>query len=199
MRSFLKNESRHLTLGASLLMFVCSVIAQEKDDGTGQYNATSLCDKKDNIYLSCKTKKSKIISFCGEGDMETPSAIYYRFGNHNRIEMQYPENKSLKSISQFGYWQHSRAGMSAIWVSFQNHSYNYEIVSYYESLLDGVETIFSGVNVNGPNTMRHERATVDIECESEIINKLAAVRWFMPCKGEKDSYDCFPDNLYMKK
>jgi hypothetical protein len=199
MQSILKKSHPAILLCFWILSCATTATSAETENSAANnYNSTSLCAKYDEIYFSCKTKNAKIISFCGTGNERDPKHVYYRYGRVGKIEMEHPKVKNKESISQFSYLQHSRAGMSAISVFFHNYSYMYEIIYHFDTTWPGGEINFSGINVyqngkrRGRDPVYFDIKSVDIKCESEILNRLDLVRWFLSCKGEEDSPDCFP-------
>ena len=91
-----------------------------------------LCATGEKVIFSFKTTSSKTVSICAADD---DSYIVYRFGTQNKIELEYPEDKTNSWEKFTFYHQNGDAGAmkefginwNGEYLFFNNGGYRYEI------------------------------------------------------------------------
>ena len=78
-----------------------------------------LCKPNEEIVFAFQLKNLKWVSVCKE---KNEKYIVYRFGNQNKIELQYPDILDSTSWQQFTFQGYSRGGRKAkcgdaLWLS----------------------------------------------------------------------------------
>lgn len=89
----------------------------------------------EEIIYSFETKNGKKMTLVKD---KKDGYIQYRFGNKNKVEMEFPAERTKDSWKKFTYNSYMRgggkqnAGMEVYYLSFKNNGYQYQLYkSYY--------------------------------------------------------------------
>lgn len=95
-----------------------------------------LCKPNEEIIFSFQISNKKWVSVCKE---KREKYIVYRFGNQNKIELQYPANPDSASWQLFTFKGYSRGGgtqnaaMNIAFLNFSNKDSDYEVFEIWNS------------------------------------------------------------------
>ncbi len=93
--------------------------------------AQTLCTSTENSYFDCETKNGKQVSVCGSKDLsKTVGYLQYRFGNSEKIELEFPLEKK-ESSKKFFYTHYFRPQTDYTNLSFTNSGVEYSVFHSY--------------------------------------------------------------------
>lgn len=111
-------------------------------------HAQTLCREREKIIFSFQGKKSKkLMSICRGGD---PSYLVYRFGNSQKVELEFPEQLNESSWKKFEFSGLRRgggkanAGFGDYSLSFSKGNVEYSV---FQEWSDEDDTYSIGINV----------------------------------------------------
>ncbi|MGR9088832.1 MAG: hypothetical protein ACU841_17450 [Gammaproteobacteria bacterium] len=149
--------------------------------------ADGLCLDQEQVIFSCQTNKSsKYLSVCASEHLNrSDSYVQYRFGAHDRIELQFPTEKK-GSIRQFRYTHYFRFQVERSELSFTIPPYRYAVFHDYEGESGHPETM-QGITVS--KSAAQGTATT-ILCLNPAINQLHRLEESVPCDRESPLASC---------
>jgi hypothetical protein len=166
-----------------ILLVFWSANANAEGVGKNKYEAPSLCAARDKIFFSCKTKKLKTISLCGQKNEGSVRRLYYRYGKPDKIELEYPKGtvSNKDSLTLFYYNHYTRWLVDYYTITFRNYGYVYVLqdLRSMEEKNDPHITQNIAVYVHP----KYDEAT-DIPCASDVISDLYPLVNVIPCDKE---------------
>ena len=177
---------------ASMLASSCSagdVVQAQSQAPVGGNQSSSLCERNEEVYFSCRTESEKTISICASSPSSPESRVIYRFGGREDIELQHVAG--LGSASQ--------SGSSSDQVFLKNR--------YFRALIDYTEVAFKtggheyrvfrrfsdeSIDPQGPPTPSREfgvevnvadtgEALAVIACSRVHVDNLRELSRLLPC------------------
>jgi len=141
---------------------------------------SSLCNKKDIVYFSCSTGNKKTVSLCGTINNSNLTGLYYRFGQKEKIELEYPAIDKREALDLFRYNEYHRALTQHYHVSFINANQRYTIYSYYNG--DGSEGDSFEHGIYGSDAASEtEVQNFNIKCLKNIIVNIHPLTKILHC------------------
>lgn len=124
----------------------------------------SLCKTGEKSFFACQTNKNKAISLCGDG-----SALQYRFGKPEKIELAYPDNSSV-GYQKFTYFHYFRPRVDRTEIRFNNKGVDYILFEYLDGESErkyqqyrGVTVLIDGKEFAIHCTGRHESSLYELQ------------------------------------
>ncbi|WP_347218410.1 hypothetical protein [Chryseobacterium sp.] len=109
----------------------------------------------EEIIYSFETKNGKKMTLVKDKKDEY---IQYRFGNKNKVEMEFPSARTKDSWKQFSYRSYHRgggkqnAGMDLNYLSFANNGYQYQVYKSYYAEEESYSTGITVTDAKGKET-----------------------------------------------
>ncbi|WP_068944982.1 hypothetical protein [Chryseobacterium timonianum] len=109
----------------------------------------------EEIIYSFETKNGKKVVLVKD---KKDAYIQYRFGNKNKVEMEFPSEKTKDSWKQFSYRSYMRgggkqnAGMELNYLSFANNGYQYQLYKSYYAEDESYSTGITVTDAKGKET-----------------------------------------------
>ncbi|WP_020563748.1 hypothetical protein [Methylosarcina fibrata] len=149
--------------------------------------ADGLCLDREQTVFSCITDKSaKWISVCASPALDKKdSYLQYRFGTREKIELQFPADKS-NAIAQFKFDHYFRYRVDRSELSFDIGPYRYSVFHDYEGDIEPAETR-EGVTVSKSGAPENE---TEILCAKPAVNRLLLLENVVPCDRESATASC---------
>ena len=143
-----------------------------KDQSTPANLARTLCQANDELIVySCLLSNGKTASICISRDFNSSTGyILYRFGTPQRIEFEYPKDKT-NTLQAFSYQWYLRgggagnAGMDNNHLTFSNGGFTYELFHDYSAGSDDPALQYSPSSSAGIKvTDSAQKQISEVEC-----------------------------------
>ncbi len=135
-------------------------IAKQTEEPTG------LCASNEDRFFVCMTAKKRWISLCGGAG----GALQYRYGNSNKVELQYPEAPA-DGKNKLLFAHYNRPKTDRVEVGFNNNSVDYAIFDYSED-----KQRQAGIRV----TTADGKVT-EIVCVGRVFSRLGELKSVLRC------------------
>ncbi|GAB2611659.1 hypothetical protein [Novilysobacter erysipheiresistens] len=132
------------------------------------------CQVDEQVYFSCPVSKQRYVSLCGNPDAGK-QGIYYRFGNKDNMELEFPSNNEAGG---FFYNSYHRPRAEYTEVAFHQDGYQYKVFRHYDADLDEYPRYGVAVADSSGNS-----ETV-VPCASEPVNNLSELSGILPCSQD---------------